>query len=184
MRWPRDLYLKNLRSGTSWQERTKVFSLLIGGSPACGSLVHGFVTAFCFLPAWLLPCLGYVFVLFSFCINNLVFFIFSCPSWSSPALALHWFLTLNSRDGCMRGWLTLHLDVCQGMLNLYIQEETTKIFLRCFSAQIDFHNVENRPLCDGICVANHTSPIDVLILSTDRPYSMESLDTFYISIHL
>jgi len=43
---------------------------------------------------------------------------------------------------------------------------------RCFSAQIDFHNPENRPLTDGICVANHTSPIDVLILSTDRPYSM------------
>ena len=43
---------------------------------------------------------------------------------------------------------------------------------RCFSAHIEFHNLENRPLCDGICVANHTSPIDVLILSTDRPYSL------------
>merc|ERR1712142_988611 len=37
---------------------------------------------------------------------------------------------------------------------------------RCFSAQIEFHNLDNRPQCDGICVANHTSPIDVLILST------------------
>ena len=43
---------------------------------------------------------------------------------------------------------------------------------RCFSAEIQFHDIENRAQCDGICVANHTSPIDVLILSTDRPYSM------------
>ena len=25
---------------------------------------------------------------------------------------------------------------------------------------------------DGICVANHTSPIDVVILSVDRPYAL------------
>ena len=28
------------------------------------------------------------------------------------------------------------------------------------------------PRTDGICVANHTSPIDVVILSVDRPYAL------------
>ena len=28
------------------------------------------------------------------------------------------------------------------------------------------------PKTDGICVANHTSPIDVVILSVDRPYAL------------
>ena len=39
-------------------------------------------------------------------------------------------------------------------------------------ACIKFHNKENRPKTDGICVANHTSPIDVVILSVDRPYAL------------
>ena len=34
---------------------------------------------------------------------------------------------------------------------------------------------ENRPQTDGICVANHTSPIDVVILSADRPYALVGL---------
>ena len=41
-----------------------------------------------------------------------------------------------------------------------------------FVACIKFHNKENRPKTDGICVANHTSPIDVVILSVDRPYAL------------
>ena len=36
-----------------------------------------------------------------------------------------------------------------------------------------FHHPENRPKT-GICVANHTSPIDSLILSTDNVYDMVS----------
>ncbi len=31
---------------------------------------------------------------------------------------------------------------------------------------------ENRPKTDGICVANHTSPIDVVFMSCDIPYAM------------
>ena len=41
-----------------------------------------------------------------------------------------------------------------------------------FSACINFHDRENMPKTDGICVANHTSPIDVVILSVDRPYAL------------
>lgn len=39
------------------------------------------------------------------------------------------------------------------------------------STVINYHNVENRPL-KGICVANHTSPIDVLMLMCDNCYSL------------
>merc|ERR1712083_483809 len=39
------------------------------------------------------------------------------------------------------------------------------------SAVITYHNPENRPK-SGICVANHTSPIDVLILACDNAYDL------------
>merc|ERR1719192_836675 len=47
-----------------------------------------------------------------------------------------------------------------------------RCFSRSFSACIQFHDRENMPDTDGICVANHTSPIDVVILSVDRPYAL------------
>jgi len=36
---------------------------------------------------------------------------------------------------------------------------------------ITYHNTENRPK-SGICVANHTSPIDVCILASDTAYAL------------
>jgi len=39
------------------------------------------------------------------------------------------------------------------------------------SAVITYHNEDNRPT-SGICVANHTSPIDVLVLMCDTTYSL------------
>ncbi|XP_017070467.1 glycerol-3-phosphate acyltransferase 3 isoform X2 [Drosophila eugracilis] len=39
------------------------------------------------------------------------------------------------------------------------------------SAVITYHNEDNRP-SSGICVANHTSPIDVLVLMCDSTYSL------------
>ncbi|EDW01946.1 glycerol-3-phosphate acyltransferase 3 isoform X4 [Drosophila grimshawi] len=39
------------------------------------------------------------------------------------------------------------------------------------SAVITYHNEDNRP-SSGICVANHTSPIDVLVLMCDTNYSL------------
>lgn len=39
------------------------------------------------------------------------------------------------------------------------------------SAVVTYHNPENRPR-RGICVANHTTPIDVLVLSCDQAYSL------------
>ncbi|XP_023340863.1 glycerol-3-phosphate acyltransferase 3 [Eurytemora carolleeae] len=47
-----------------------------------------------------------------------------------------------------------------------------RILARSFSAVVNFHSKENRPKTDGICVANHTSPIDVVFMSCDIPYAM------------
>jgi glycerol-3-phosphate O-acyltransferase 3/4 len=47
-----------------------------------------------------------------------------------------------------------------------------RILSRAVSAIVTFHNLENKPRNMGICVANHTSPIDVLILSCDNCYSL------------
>ncbi|XP_063050629.1 glycerol-3-phosphate acyltransferase 3-like [Engraulis encrasicolus] len=47
-----------------------------------------------------------------------------------------------------------------------------RILARGLSAVIHYHNKENRPKRGGICVANHTSPIDVVILANDGCYAM------------
>ncbi|XP_010167549.2 glycerol-3-phosphate acyltransferase 3-like, partial [Antrostomus carolinensis] len=44
--------------------------------------------------------------------------------------------------------------------------------VRCLGGPVNFHNRENRPQKGGICVANHTSPLDVLILASDGCYSL------------
>ena len=41
-----------------------------------------------------------------------------------------------------------------------------------FSAIVTYHNEEYRPRSNGICVANHTSPIDVVILSCNSTFSL------------
>lgn len=47
-----------------------------------------------------------------------------------------------------------------------------RILSRSFSVIVQFHNLENRPRSDGICVANHTTPVDVVILQIDRTYAL------------
>lgn len=54
----------------------------------------------------------------------------------------------------------------------YINIVLHRILSRVFSAIITYHNTEYRAKCGSICVANHTSPIDVIILSTDNSFSM------------
>lgn len=49
------------------------------------------------------------------------------------------------------------------------------VLASALSAVINYHNPENRPL-SGLCVANHTSPIDVLVLMCDNCYSLVSLN--------
>ncbi|KAL3865142.1 hypothetical protein ACJMK2_006763 [Sinanodonta woodiana] len=48
---------------------------------------------------------------------------------------------------------------------------SSRILCRAVSGVVNFHNSENRAK-NGICVANHTSPIDVILLSGDNCYAM------------
>ncbi|KAL7647953.1 UNVERIFIED_CONTAM: hypothetical protein RMT77_001569 [Armadillidium vulgare] len=61
---------------------------------------------------------------------------------------------------------------------LFKRNMNSKIIISCFdfvagslSLVATFHDIENRPKC-GIAVANHTSPIDSMILATDNCYDM------------
>ncbi|KAJ6657506.1 hypothetical protein lerEdw1_002441 [Lerista edwardsae] len=67
-------------------------------------------------------------------------------------------------NGEMKGWLSdlVHLTC-------------SRILVRSVSGTIYYHNKENKPKKGGICVANHTSPIDVIILTNDGCYAMEFL---------
>ncbi|XP_077457495.1 glycerol-3-phosphate acyltransferase 3-like [Stigmatopora argus] len=47
-----------------------------------------------------------------------------------------------------------------------------RICARGLSAAIRYHNRENIPRKGGICVANHTTPIDIVILCNDACYAM------------
>ncbi|XP_017764963.1 PREDICTED: glycerol-3-phosphate acyltransferase 3-like isoform X2 [Eufriesea mexicana] len=63
-------------------------------------------------------------------------------------------------EGSFKRWLNYKVSVmCFGVLSSALSSVTT------------YHNPENRPV-RGICVANHTSPIDVLILMCDNCYSL------------
>ncbi|GBL92553.1 Glycerol-3-phosphate acyltransferase 3 [Araneus ventricosus] len=50
-----------------------------------------------------------------------------------------------------------------------------RILARSFSAIVTYHNKENKAKEGGICVANHTSPIDVVILACDNCYALVCL---------
>ena len=49
-----------------------------------------------------------------------------------------------------------------------------RILTRSYSGTVRFHQLENRPRAQGVCVANHTPPIDVCILSCDVSYALVS----------
>ncbi|XP_053317691.1 glycerol-3-phosphate acyltransferase 3 [Spea bombifrons] len=64
-------------------------------------------------------------------------------------------------NSSVKSWLSekVHLVCC-------------RICARALSSAIRYHNKENRPKKGGICVANHTSPIDIIILANDGCYAM------------
>ncbi|VDN01531.1 unnamed protein product [Thelazia callipaeda] len=64
-------------------------------------------------------------------------------------------------EGPQKRWLNEHCLLCG-----------YQILSSCVSAVITFNNRENRARNGGICVANHTSPIDVMILNTDCAYDL------------
>lgn len=76
-----------------------------------------------------------------------------------------------------------YLTFCTAVVGCFPDGETKRkmvrrVLIHCFeflssalSTVINYHNLENRPT-HGICVANHTSPIDVLMLMCDNCYSL------------
>lgn len=69
-------------------------------------------------------------------------------------------------EGKFKRWLNRRVSImCFGVLS------------NALSAVITYHNVDNRPQY-GICVANHTSPIDVLVLACDNCYSLVRIGTY------
>uniref|UniRef100_A0A915E1X2 Phospholipid/glycerol acyltransferase domain-containing protein n=1 Tax=Ditylenchus dipsaci TaxID=166011 RepID=A0A915E1X2_9BILA len=59
-----------------------------------------------------------------------------------------------------------------GLIFLLLSTAVIGIISRSVSALVYFHDQENKAQNGGICVANHTSPIDVMILSTDNIYAL------------
>ncbi|XP_026481514.1 glycerol-3-phosphate acyltransferase 3-like [Ctenocephalides felis] len=57
-------------------------------------------------------------------------------------------------------------------LNDLAFKTTFRIFARALSSVLTFHNIEYRPKRGGFCVANHTTPIDVVMLSTETCFSL------------
>lgn len=57
-------------------------------------------------------------------------------------------------------------------LNWHVSLMCFRILSRACSATITYHDRENRAKGGGICVANHTSPIDVVILACDNCYAL------------
>lgn len=47
-----------------------------------------------------------------------------------------------------------------------------RIITRSISSLVNFHNLEYKPKTGGFCVANHTSPIDVMILSSQTCFCL------------
>lgn len=76
-----------------------------------------------------------------------------------------------------------YLTFCTAVVGFLPDGETKRkmvrrVLIHCFeflsnalSTVINYHNIENRPT-HGICVANHTSPIDVLMLMCNNCYSL------------
>jgi len=102
---------------------------------------------------WLLGLVVRYLLLFPF---RLVLFVVACMYTFVST-----FLIGLLSDGPFKRWL-----------NWYVSLILHRILSRVFSAIITFHNREYRAKPGSICVANHTSPIDVIILSTDNVYSM------------
>eukprot|EP00794_Sanderia_malayensis_P005344 gene5344-6014_t len=64
-------------------------------------------------------------------------------------------------SGGFRDW------VCENMTMI-----SFRIISRGLAALVRFHNRENKAKGGGICVANHTSPIDAIILACDNCYAL------------
>lgn len=58
-------------------------------------------------------------------------------------------------------WWNRHVSLC-----------SFSIWTTSMSTLINIHFPENRPLSNGICVANHTTPVDTVFLASDNVYTL------------
>ncbi|XP_078053597.1 glycerol-3-phosphate acyltransferase 4 isoform X2 [Augochlora pura] len=100
------------------------------------------------------------------CVSNHTSTIDVCILSTQTTFALVMWLTVCTAvvgyvpEGSFKRWLNYKVSImCFGVLS------------SALSSVITYHNPENRPV-RGICVANHTSPIDVLVLMCDNCYSL------------
>lgn len=91
------------------------------------------------------------------------------PTASEGYLGFHWDQFAGYRN--YTGWAAARQQP-QNWLSELVHLTCCRICVRSLSGTIHYHNKQYRPQKGGICVANHTSPIDVLILTTDGCYAM------------
>ncbi|XP_056138992.1 glycerol-3-phosphate acyltransferase 3-like [Lampris incognitus] len=82
------------------------------------------------------------------------------------SIGLTWLVIGTSTVGLLPNWRI------KFWLSEWVHIMCYRICARGLSATIHYHNKENRPEKGGICVANHTSPIDIVILCNDGCYAM------------
>uniref|UniRef100_A0A7N6F760 Phospholipid/glycerol acyltransferase domain-containing protein n=1 Tax=Anabas testudineus TaxID=64144 RepID=A0A7N6F760_ANATE len=81
-------------------------------------------------------------------------------------IGLTWLVIGTSAVGFLPNWRI------KSWLSEWVHVMCYRICARGLSAAIRYHNRENKPQKGGICVANHTSPIDIVILCNDGCYAM------------
>lgn len=80
-------------------------------------------------------------------------------------------LTLTLLTGLV-GLVPPKLMKIKSTLNDWACKFSFRLLSRVFSAIITYHDEEYKPNGNGICVANHTSPIDVVMLSCNTTFSL------------
>ncbi|XP_041644002.1 glycerol-3-phosphate acyltransferase 3-like [Cheilinus undulatus] len=81
-------------------------------------------------------------------------------------IGLTWLVIGTSAVGLLPNWRI------KFWLSEWVHVMCYRICARGLSAAIRYHNRENKPQKGGICVANHTTPIDIVILCNDGCYAM------------
>ncbi|CAH1978491.1 unnamed protein product [Acanthoscelides obtectus] len=64
-------------------------------------------------------------------------------------------------NGCFKRWINRKMYVI-----------SNRILVRSLSSIVSIHNKQWRPKSGSVCVANHTTPVDVVMLSMDNCYSL------------
>ena len=62
----------------------------------------------------------------------------------------------------------------RNILYKYAAKVSFRIMARAVSADVTFHNRQYKAKNDGICVANHSTPWDAVMLSCDNTYALVS----------